>query len=82
MERHGRIHTALSWMESRRNVIFACGAFGYGVDSDLTRLAFLHQEAADICISSFLHIEGCAYEESSSVDCPADCRTVWVFIGD
>ena len=39
LERHGRIHTALSWMESRRNVNFACGAFGYGVDSDLTRLA-------------------------------------------
>jgi hypothetical protein len=39
LERHGRTHTALSWMDSRRNVLFACGAFGYGFDNCLTRSA-------------------------------------------
>ena len=27
LERHGRIHTAPSWMDSRRSVLFACGEF-------------------------------------------------------
>jgi hypothetical protein len=26
LKRHGRIHIAPSWMDSRRNVLFACGA--------------------------------------------------------
>src|SRR5882724_2754356 len=27
MERHGRTHTALSWMDARRNDVFVCSAF-------------------------------------------------------
>lgn len=30
MERHGRIHTGPSWMDSRRNGLFACVAFVFG----------------------------------------------------
>jgi hypothetical protein len=69
-------------MDSRRNDVFACGAFGYSVDSDLTRSAISSIERQQIFVLEFPRIEGRAYEENSSVDCPADCRTVWVFIGD
>ena len=50
LERHGRIHTALSWMDSRRNVVFGCGAFGYSVDSDLTRSAISSIERQQIFV--------------------------------
>ena len=33
LERHGRIHTAPSWMDSRRNVLFACASCDYEENS-------------------------------------------------
>jgi len=53
LERHGRIHTALSWLDSRRNVVFGCGAFGYSVDSDLTRSAISSIERQQIFVFEF-----------------------------
>jgi len=40
-------------MDSRRNVIFACGAFGYSVDSDLTRSAISSIERQQIFVFEF-----------------------------
>jgi len=39
MERHGRIHTALSWMDSRPNAIFAVGTFSSKRNSPIGKMA-------------------------------------------